>query len=870
VTSGVSSRGGPLGASHSEGAAPFERARRVLGRARSGKAQAPSPAPGSAPAQDPAGKGTVAKGTADDSAAGDGVVSDSAVGDSPVSASTVGGGAVGDSPVSDSAVGDGAVGDGVVSDSAVGDGTVGASTLGGGAVDADAVDADAVNGDAGALNGVIPGVAGGLAAPAGGSMPTVSSSVRTLILGIDNDGRIVQHDRIAPQLLACEPDKLLGAQLSDLTVGAQENALSGRSEAISGLLDAIRSNREGSAMLAIEMRTGLQADAVVTVHPMRASGTSLAALALLRIPAPNAERFVDPAIMRKLMLDDTFTRIGDTLDIDHLARELMDALIPTFCNTGELLLLESLIGSNELPAHGPDGSHQLRRIALTHDKKDPAWEAAFPIGEILRYPEHSPYYQCMETGLAVLETNITDGQAVSIAKAWRRRPVGKLLSGASMLLLPLFGHGGTMLGFFACIRQEGYRRFDPYDIPIGKDFANRASVFIDNASRYNREHATALTLQRSMLPTGLSAPSSVEVKHRYLPGSKLIEVGGDWYESIALPGGRVALVVGDVAGHGVRAAVTMGRLRTAIHTLAMLELPPAESLQQLDELMHTLGEREPHFATCAYAVYDAVSGECEIAVAGHLPPLLVHPDGSNEYLDVPPAPPLGVGDGEVESRQFSIEDGSLFVLYTDGLVENKGRDISDGLDRLQGIFGPGSPEKPLEDLCKATLDGVYSDQERDDIAVLIARLRRLPADSYATWTLAPKLTSVRQARTLIREPMERWGLADLIPTTELLVSELVTNAMRYSRGEVTLRLVNERALVCEVMDGNGALPRLKQANNEDEGGRGLQVVRQLAKRWGARRTPSGKVVWCEQPLPGSPGLIPIDQISLSLPELLGL
>jgi anti-sigma regulatory factor (Ser/Thr protein kinase) len=485
-----------------------------------------------------------------------------------------------------------------------------------------------------------------------------------------------------------------------------------------------------------------------------------------------------------------------------------------------------------------------------HDRKDPAWEAAFPTGEILRYPARTPYFQCMDTGAPVLEATISDVAASKIAKAWRRRPVAKLLSGVSMLMLPLIARG-TMLGFFACTRQEGFRRFDAYDIEIGMDFAARAAVFIDNARRFSREHATALTLQRSMLPTGLSYPSSVEVKHRYLPGSKLIEVGGDWYESIALPGGRVALVVGDVAGHGVRAAVTMGRLRTAIHTLAMLELAPAESLQQLDELMHTLGDREPHFATCAYAVYDAVSGECEVAVAGHLPPLLVHPDGSNELLDVPPAPPLGIGDGEVESRQFKIEDGSLFVLYTDGLVENKGQDISDGLARLRGIFGPGSPTRPLEDLCKATLDGVYSDHQRDDIAVLIARLRRLPEDCYASWTFAPKLTSVRAARSVLAEPLKRWGLEDLIPTTELLVSELVTNAVRYSRGDVTLRLVNERALVCEVLDNSAALPRLRQAGGDDENGRGLQVVRQLSHRWGARRTATGKVVWCAQQLPGA-------------------
>ena len=680
------------------------------------------------------------------------------------------------------------------------------------------------------------------------SVPTaLSSSVRTLILGIDYDGRIVQHDRTAPRILAREPDELLGAQLSDLTARPPDGAA-----AIGGLLEAIRADREGTAILTVQTRDGRSAEAVVTVHPMRAEGAGLAALAVLRIPVPQAERFVDPAVMRRQMLDETFTRIGDTLDIEQVASELLGALVPHFCNAADLLLLESLVGDDELPTDGPEGSVPLRRIALRHERQDPAWEAAFPTGEILRYPANTPYYNCMDTAKPVLETTISKSQAGEIARAWQRKPVAKLLSGASMLMLPLVARG-TILGFFACTRQAGFRRFDAYDTEIGMDFASRAAMFIDNARRYSREHATALTLQRSMLPTGLSSPSSVEVRHRYLPGNKLIEVGGDWYESIALPGGRVALVVGDVAGHGVRAAVTMGRLRTAIHTLAMLELPPAESLQQLDELMHTLGEREPHFATCAYAVYDAVSGDCEVAVAGHLPPLLVHPDGSNELLDVPPAPPLGIGDGEVESRQFKIEDGSLFVLYTDGLVENKGQDISDGLARLRGIFGPGSPTRPLEDLCKATLDGVYSDHQRDDIALLIARLRRLPADHHASWTFEPKLTAVREARAVLAEPMKRWDLEDMLPTTELLVSELVTNAVRYSHGDVTLRLVNEKALVCEVLDNSAALPRLRQANSEDENGRGLQVVRQLSKRWGARRTPAGKVVWCEQPLPGVPG-----------------
>jgi serine phosphatase RsbU (regulator of sigma subunit) len=695
------------------------------------------------------------------------------------------------------------------------------------------------------------------------SAPPQNASVRTIILGIDHSGRIVQHDRQAPAVLGRPAEKLLGASLSDLVsdpTPAEDGESNGVVPApanagdnvVQSLLDALKADREGTGMLSIHTESGDNLDAIVTVHPMRAGDANVAALALLRIPSPVAARFVDPALMRQTLLDGTFKRIGDSLDFDHVARELMNSLVPHFCNSGGVAVLESLIGDDEFPSHGPDGTQPLRRLAVANDAEDPAWEATFPIGEILRYPKGSAYVRCMDTGKPVLENRIPAADAAKLADIWQRPPVAELLADASMLLLPLIAQGST-LGFLVCVRKPGYRSFDAYDQEIGMEFASRAAMFIDNARRYNREHATALTLQRSLLPTGLSAPSSVDVRHRYLPGSKLIEVGGDWYESIALPGARVALVVGDVAGHGVRAAVTMGRLRAAIHTLARLELPPAESLQQLDELMHTLGEREPHFATCAYAIFDAVSGNIEVAVAGHLPPLLVRPDGSNEYLDVAPAPPLGVGEGPIESRQFTVEDGSMFLLYTDGLVENRTRDIDDGLGRLQKIFSESAPDRSLEDLCKAMLDGVYADYQRDDIAVLLARLSRIPADHHATWTLGRELTSVGQARSLIREPMERWGLEDMIPVTELLVSELVTNALRYSPGAVTLRIVREGALVCEVGDNSAALPRLRQASRDDENGRGLQVVSQFASRWGARRTNTGKVVWCEQPLPGPEG-----------------
>src|SRR5260221_102160 len=557
-----------------------------------------------------------------------------------------------------------------------------------------------------------------------------STSAQTLTLGIDRKGRIRQHDRGAGDILADKPGSLLDTDLGELIAGPGDPA-----EAVSGLIEATVANRNKTTVLSIRTASRSVVDAVVTIEPIRSNDPELLAQVVMRIPPPAAERFVDPALMRNALLDGAVRRIGGALDIEQMAPELVNILVPHFCNAAGLLMLESVIG----------------------------------------YAEH------------------------------------------------------------------------PY---------------LDSARRYSRERATALRLQGSMLPTGLSHPASVEVRHRYLPGSKLIEVGGDWYESIALPGGRVALVVGDVAGHGVRAAVTMGRLRTAIKTLTMFELPPAETLQRLDDLMHELGEFEAHFAPCVYAIFDTVDGTCEVASAGHLPPLLVRPDGSSEFLDVSPAPPLGIGASPISSRTLQIEDGSLLVMYTDGLVEKRTEDIDQGLTGLQKLFGPNSPTEPLDDLCRLTLAGVYDDHQRDDIAILMARLRRIGPDRHVQWHLAPQLTRARRGRSLIRRPLRQWGLEELIPVAELVVSELVTNAVRYAQSKISLRLVLEGALFCEILDDSAALPRLRQAADDDERGRGLQVVSQFAQRWGTRRAGTGKVVWCELALPpgykinaGGPGSV---------------
>jgi serine phosphatase RsbU (regulator of sigma subunit)/anti-sigma regulatory factor (Ser/Thr protein kinase) len=666
------------------------------------------------------------------------------------------------------------------------------------------------------------------------------SSARTLVLGIGRSGEILQCGQNAPGVVGRAPEDILGTDAADLF------AVDGK-EALTGLLDALDSNQERTAVLCVLDKDGRPLDAVVTVVPMH-TRESDSGLMMIRVAVTDLQRFTDPALMRWALLDDALPRISAMLDLEQMAQELAGVLVPHFCNSAGVLIRESIMGA-EVPSFSPEGTAVLHRLAVAADNDFPSWSAAFPAGEVLAYPPGTPYARVMATGAPVLEPHLDGAAARRIARAWRRPPVARLLDGVSMVLLPLIARG-TTLGFIVCTRSEAHRAFDAYDVEIGTDFAARAALYIDNARRYSRERATALTLQRSMLPTGLTAPSSVEIRHRYLPGNQLIEVGGDWYEAISLPGGRVALIVGDVAGHGVRAAVTMGRLRTALQTIVNLELSPSEGLQQVDALMRGIGEREPAFATCVYAVYDATDGTCEIASAGHLPPLLLQAEGTSEFLDVSPAPPLGVGEGMIESRTFTINDGGILVLYTDGLVENRGQDIDDGLARLQRVFGPEALLSPLEDLAKSTLDGAYSDHDRDDIAVLIARLSRLPEEHVVSMSLPARPSAVREARGRVRGTLESWELQDLSFTAELLVSELVTNALRYATGDIGLRMLLDRTLVFEVRDGSDALPRARQAADDDENGRGLQVVHRLAKRWGARLAGQGKVVWCELDLPG--------------------
>ncbi|MGY1497839.1 SpoIIE family protein phosphatase [Streptomyces sp. QTS52] len=550
------------------------------------------------------------------------------------------------------------------------------------------------------------------------------------------------------------------------------------------------------------------------------------------------------------LLNEAGSRIGNSLDLETTARELLDVVVPGFCDLATVDLYQGLLAGDETPPGLADGSAELRRVAFASAVSDAPFaggQEPVSVGAVHHFPFNSPCADALRTARPQF-VPAEDNGAIQ-----------------STLAVPMVAHD-TVVGLAQFSRTKGSEPFGERDRALAWELAARAAVCIDNARLYRREHERALILQRSLLPPGDPEASGLDIACRYLPGNAATEVGGDWFDVIELPGNRTALVVGDVMGRGLRAAVAMGELRTAVRTLALLDLEPAEVLSALDEIARGLGTpggvqqatraaRQPkdadlaevYLATCIYAVYDSVTRRCTFANAGHLPPVLVEPGEDALMLDVPPGMPLGVGGEPFEEVEVELAEGSLLALYTDGLVESRDHPLDEGLQAFVGALR--DPSQQLEDVCDHVLSTLDTHHGEDDIALLMARVQGLPADSVGDWTLPREPRSVGRAREYTRTQLTAWGLEALIDTTELLVSELVTNALRYGEGEIRLRLLLDRMLVCEVWDAGLVQPRRRRARDTDEGGRGLQLVGLLSAAWGSRRTPRGKTVWFELPLP---------------------
>ncbi|MFE9445335.1 SpoIIE family protein phosphatase [Streptomyces sp. NPDC006602] len=509
-------------------------------------------------------------------------------------------------------------------------------------------------------------------------------------------------------------------------------------------------------------------------------------------------------------------------------------------------LAEAVLEGDEPPKMSGGGDLHLRAVASATGE----WPGHVGPGESLPPFRDHPALRSMQHGETLVMTRdelvplLSDARLVELLpEDWH-----------SVVIAPLYARG-LVLGDLQVWRLTDPAPFTEEDVDLITEISSRGALAIDNARRYTREQRVAAALQQRLLPRATTDTPAAETVGIYRPAAGGAEIGGDWFDAIPLPSLRLALVVGDVAGHGLHATATMGRLRAAIHTLADLELDPGELLTRLDGLVQRLAGEMPAehqdtlSATCLYAVYDPVSRQCAIVSAGHPPPVAVRPDGTAQDIPISPGPPLGVGGMPFEVTTVTLESGSTLALYTKGLVRGQDPDLDAGLRRLTDALAAHCRSGvPLDELGRSVLAGIGEPPAREDIALLLARTRAVQGENTASWTFPAAPTVVAQAREEITRQLTAWGLDDLAFTTELVVSELVTNAVRYAGGPVGLRLIRDGVLICEVTDPSNTQPRLRRADTTDEGGRGLFLVAQLTTRWGCRYGRTGKTIWAEQPL----------------------
>ncbi|MFF0791169.1 SpoIIE family protein phosphatase [Streptomyces spiralis] len=586
----------------------------------------------------------------------------------------------------------------------------------------------------------------------------------------------------------------------------------------------------------------------IEMWPVRDAGGTLTGVALAALDSSDQHW----SRRRLALLNEAAAGIGTTLDVVRTAEELVELLVPQFADFAMVDLLEWVLGAEE-PPDTPADEIMLRRVAHNSVTRGTP-EAAVRVGESDVRRADSAAARAMRAGRAVVSQAGQPEFAGWITERDTRDPAGRpYRRGAhSMITMPLRARG-TTLGVAVGLRISQPDAYAADDAVVVEELASRAAVCIDNARRFARERSTALALQHSLLPRGLTGQTAVEVAHRYLPCGSQAGIGGDWFDVIPLSGSRVALVVGDVVGHGIQSSATMGRLRTAVRTLADVDLPPDELLTHLDDLVAHLADEQddgevPELgATCLYAVYDPVSRRLALATAGHPAPVVVAPGEDAASVAVAPGPPLGVGGLPFEATELRLPEGSVVALFTDGLVEHRDRDVDRATAELCRALC--APAASLETLGDGVLKAVLPQEPGDDVALLLARTRALGADRIATWDVPPDPAHVAATRQAAADQLAAWGLEETAFVTELVVSELVTNAIRYGEPPVQLRLIRDQALICEVSDGSSTSPHLRRAHAYDEGGRGLLLVAQLTQRWGSRPTGRGKTIWCEQPLP---------------------
>jgi serine phosphatase RsbU (regulator of sigma subunit) len=564
-----------------------------------------------------------------------------------------------------------------------------------------------------------------------------------------------------------------------------------------------------------------------------------------------AEAARDAVGRRLRMLGRASGVIGASLDLSASLDAIVDFVVPEFADTCQVVLADQSLHSDARP-----DKLVLRWVMGGLRQGVPAMPVGpriIPVGEFIRYRWDSPPYRAFRERKPILQdlNNEVLGSFGTPAVARYFEEIGL----RSLITVPLLVgddfYGAMMFG--TGISEPGYTE---QDVQAAGELGDRVASAVANARAYARERAAAVTLQHGLLPAQVPAVEGLEIARRYEPGTEGTEVGGDWFDVIPLSAGRVALVIGDVMGRGLVAAGVMGQLRSAVRAFAALDLSAAEVLRHLDELVQGIGAGpESALVSAIYAVWEPATATVTVANAGHLPPVMRRPDGSAEVLeraaheDAERENPgaatgmmLGVGGGDFIEVSYDFPAGSTLALFTDGIVESPEVDIDEGIRRLQATLADSSDLSRTADSLLRLIDrtGGY-----DDDAALLLVHAAAPTDRDTTVHIFPSdMHAAAAARKVAVETLNEWGLERAVFVTELLVSELVTNAIRYSAGPCRLMLRRgTTAIYAEVSDGDTRVPRLLHPSAYDEGGRGLQLVAELASSWGARSAPTGKTVW---------------------------
>ena len=547
-------------------------------------------------------------------------------------------------------------------------------------------------------------------------------------------------------------------------------------------------------------------------------------------------------------------QIGQALDVVATCQELADALVPGFADVAVVDVVDS-VARGEDPLLAPLGREvPLRRAGFRHSGG--GRQVQEQAGGMHRLPFPGPYAQV----LTDLKPRVVDlGPGAPWLTADPARAEAIRASGARTLFAAPLELRGAVFGLLSLYRMPQRDPFDEEEADFATGLADLAAALIDRARLYTREHTIAAALQRRLLPARPCSQTGLETAHVQVFGEA---GGGGGFDSFALAGARTALLVGEVSGQGIQAAATMGQVRTVVRSLARLDLEPDEMLARLnDALMQLAAERaalppsdpsrrEPLTASGLYAIYDPIARTCTYARAQHPAPVIVSPDGTAVQVpDVPAGPSLGTAEGlPFTSATVKLPAGSILAVYTPSILPAIPSGVPGGEDALRQVLA--GTDRPLQDLCDDVVYSLPDGPRPGDSVLVLLRTRAFPPAQTMTCQFGPDPAEARRARARLRGKLAAWNTdEDTEQAAELVVSELVTNAIRYGAPPMWLRVIKDLSISVEVHDGSPVAPRLRHPGTLDENGRGLGIIGRLVQAWGTRHTPEGKIVWAEMDSP---------------------